>query len=349
MQHRHLHEAVNRTLKDIMQSDKPFGGVPVVFGGDVHQILPVIERGSRPQIVSASLLRSVLWQNIKVLHLKINMRLNTDDLQEREFAKWQLEVGKGGHTDEGGNIDLPDHFKCPQNSVDSLIDSIYPGIYDQAQHSDQYFSERVILASKNDDVDDLNHHILHRFPGQEHIFHSADSIANNENGELLYPPEYLNSINCSGLPLAHLALKVGAPVMVLRNLNMAGGVCNGTRGVLTRIRNRVLEVRLITGEHAGEKIFIPRIRLQPIQGQLPFALCRLQFPVRLCFSMTINKSQGQSVLHVGLDFRSPVFAHGQFYVAISRVRSVHNIKAIWPSDSGGARTKNIVYNEVLLD
>ena len=91
MQHHHLHEAVNHTLKDIMQSDKPFGGVPVVFGGDVHQILPVIEWGSQPQIVSASLLHTVLWQNIKVLHLKINMHLNTNDLQEHEFAKWQLE------------------------------------------------------------------------------------------------------------------------------------------------------------------------------------------------------------------------------------------------------------------
>ena len=89
------------------------------------------------------------------------------------------------------------------------------------------------------------------------MFHSADSIDNNENGELLYPPEYLNLINCSGLPLAHLTLKVGAPVMVLWNLNMAGGVCNGTWGILTRIRNRVLKIQLITGEHAGEKVFVP--------------------------------------------------------------------------------------------
>ena len=104
MQHRHLHEAVNRTLKDIFNPDKPFGGVPVVFSGDFHQILPVIEQGSHPQIVGASLQRSVLWPNIKILHLKINMRLNTDNLEEHNFAKWQLEIGKGGHTDEGGTI-----------------------------------------------------------------------------------------------------------------------------------------------------------------------------------------------------------------------------------------------------
>jgi hypothetical protein len=66
-------------------------------------------------------------------------------------------------------------------------------------------------------------------------------------------------------------------------------------------------------------------------------------------TLLINKSQGQSVLHVGLDFRSPVFTHGQFYVAVSQVRSVHNIKAIWPSTSEVAQMKNIVYNEVLID
>ena len=84
--------------------------------------------------------------------------MNTAYLEEHEFEKWQLEVGKGGHPDENGNIELPDHFKCLENTVTSLIDSIYPVIYDPAQHSDQYFSEWVILASKNDDVDDLNHH-----------------------------------------------------------------------------------------------------------------------------------------------------------------------------------------------
>jgi ATP-dependent exoDNAse (exonuclease V) alpha subunit len=65
--------------------------------------------------------------------------------------------------------------------------------------------------------------------------------------------------------------------------------------------------------------------------------------------MTINKSQGQSVKHVGLDLSSSVFTHGQFYVAVSRVTSVSNIKAIWNEQEEKAITKNIVYTEVLLD
>ena len=64
--------------------------------------------------------------------------------------------------------------------------------------------------------------------------------------------------------------------------------------------------------------------------------------------MTINKSQGQSVQHVGLDLRSPVFTHGQFYVGVSRVTSRENIKVVWNENEAEATTKNIVYSEVLL-
>jgi ATP-dependent exoDNAse (exonuclease V) alpha subunit len=208
------------------------------------------------------------------------------------------------------------------------------------------------LASRNDDVDDINYDILQQFPGEEHVFQSADFIRNNEGhgaeGALMYPMEYLNSINCSGLPLAKLRLKVGCPIMILRNLNPADGVCNGTRGIVTQCRTRVLEVRLLTGENAGKRVFIPRMGMEPTDTQVPFRFCCRQFPVRLSFAMSINKSQGQSVKHVGLALSEAVFTHGQFYVAISRVTSVHNLKIIWDERSQSPTTKNIIYPEVLL-
>src|SRR5271155_141926 len=151
------------------------------------------------------------------------------------------------------------------------------------------------------------------------------------------------------LPLSKLKLKVGCPIMVLRNLNPGGGVCNGTRAVVTRMSDRVLEARLLTGEHAGSTTFIPRLSIIPSNTQVPFDFCRRQFPVKVCFAMSINKSQGQSVDHVGLDFRNAVFTHGQLYVAISRVTSVHNIKAIWDPRFAQPVTKNIVYPEVIID
>ena len=118
------------------------------------------------------------------------MRLNTQVEAERNFAKWQLEIGHGKHTDETGNIKLPDHFKCTENTVESLISNIYPGVNDLPHPPDHYFAQRTILTSRNDDVDDINEKMLSEFPGQEKEFLSADSVKeNNQNGEgeLMYP------------------------------------------------------------------------------------------------------------------------------------------------------------------
>ena len=123
---------------------------------------------------------------------------------------------------------------------------------------------------------------------------------------LNYPIEYLNRITCSRLPIAKLELKAGCPIMILKNLDARHGVCNGSKGILRRYRNRVLEVKLLTEEHVGEKVFIPRILNEPIEEQIAFKFVRRQFPMWLCFSMTINKSQGQLVKHMGLDLRSSV-------------------------------------------
>jgi ATP-dependent DNA helicase PIF1 len=134
-----------------------------------------------------------------------------------------LDIGHRRLSDENGNVNIPAHFHCTENTSESLIQTIYPGITYPVPPTDQYFVECTILASCNDDVDVINRDILRQFPGDTQTFLSADSIKNN-NGDggqevLMYPVEYLNSINCSGLPLHKLDLKAGCPVIVLRNLN----------------------------------------------------------------------------------------------------------------------------------
>jgi len=129
---------------------------------------------------------------------------------------------------------------------------------------------------------------------------------------LNYPVEYLNEVNWSGMPLAKLQLKVGCPVIILKNLDPGNGVCNGSRVIVTQCRSRVLEVELLTGDHKGKRVFIPRISNTPTKEQVAFKFIRKQFPIRVCFVMMINKSQGQTVKHIGQDLWSPVFTHGQF-------------------------------------
>jgi len=94
-------------------------------------------------------------------------------------------------------------------------------------------------------------------------------------------------------------------------------------------------------------MLIPRIRLSSNAETLPVPLKRLQFPVRLAFAMTINKSQGQSVKHVGINLQTLVFFHGQLYVAFPRCTSPLNISLLLPEQSQESRRMlNIVYKEV---
>jgi hypothetical protein len=233
-------------------------------------------------------------------------------------------VGSGHGLPADNSIILPPEMHCG-NTPESLISAIYPAIEDPG-HTDQYYLECTILSGRNDDVDNLNASILSKFPGEESILWSADKVDMENigaNEAHLYPSEFLATLQATGLPLAQLALKPGCPLMLLRNLDPSNGLCNGTHMILLQIRPCVLVCCILGGKHAGQTAFIPQITIKPSNEDMPIPLLCRQFPVHLAFAMTINKSQGQSVAHVGLDLWVPVFSHGQLYVALSRCTSGH--------------------------
>jgi ATP-dependent exoDNAse (exonuclease V) alpha subunit len=115
----------------------------------------------------------------------------------------------------------------------------------------------------------------------------------------------------------------------------------------------------MVGDHAGKRIFLPRIPLCPSDDEMfPFQFKRKQFPIRLSFAMTINKAHGQTIPNAGVYLPEPVFSHGQLYVALSRATARSNIRilVVRPGDKNankkktkvnGTYIKNIVYKEVL--
>ena len=355
MQHRYATKAVDRTCRDLLNTpDQPFGGIPIVFGGDFQQILPVVRNGSSADIVFASLLRSTLWNRIKVLKLTQNMRLVSDP-GAHEFSSWLLDVGHGRGCSDNGTIPLPPAMIS--QDLDTFITQVYPTIGSHPPPPAEYFFNRMILAPRNNDVDDLNTNLLSMMSGNEQVFYSADSVTqeagvDDETSDVnTFPVEFLRSLTASGLPPGELHLKPSCPLILLRNLSPARGLCNGTRFILTRTSTRVLEVKIIGGDHHGKTEFIPRITLTPTadEASFSFQLKRRQFPVRLAFSITINKAQGQSVKHVGIDLRVPVFSHGQLYVALSRATSSQNVKVLLPEDQEDSQTTNVVYPQVLAE
>lgn len=347
-QSRFTHEALDRTLRDICDNDlQLFAGKTIVLGGDFQQTLPVVPNGSQEDIINVSLPRSYLWKHFQFLTLRTNMRLCRSTEDERLFATWLLDVGHGTNIDKNGTVPFDKDMRVPD--TETLINAIFPNI-EHIVPPPTYFLDRLLLAARNKDVDNLNIAILNRFPGEQYTFHSADTIETEPNvysDSHHVPLEYLRSITASGLPPGELRVKKGCPLILLRNLAPARGLCNSTRLILRRATGRVLEVEILGGQHHGEVTFIPRIGLIPSTDTgISFRLRRRQFPVRLAFALTINKAQGQSVRFVGIDLREPVFSHGQLYVALSCATSHERVKVLLPSNDSANRLYNVVFPEI---
>lgn len=209
------------------------------------------------------------------------------------------------------------------------------------------------MTPTNELSDTVNDYIVSLVPGQEKEYLSSDSIARStgldEAYDLLYPVEFLNSLNGNNFPQHHITLKVGVPIMLLRSLNQSVGLCNGTRLIVTSLGTWTIEATIMDGRHRGKSFAIPRIALTLKSTKWPFVLRRRQYPIKVCYSMTINKSQGQTLSVIGVYLKRPVFTHGQLYVAISRVMTKQGLKILIENEQGICtdETKNVVYREVL--
>ncbi|XP_027174571.1 uncharacterized protein LOC113774209 [Coffea eugenioides] len=231
-------EAFEELLKDLMETDEPFGGKVVVFGGDFHQTLPVIQGAAKDQLIQASLLHSSLWSGMHKIKLTQNMRAVLDPA----FSLFLLAVGEGAEPADADNqICLPSHMVIPFHNMNDSFD-------------------RCILTPKNTFVEDINEMMIQRFPGQVFTYTSSDRTI-DQRFQADYE-DFLNTQNPKGLPPHKLVLKENCPLILLRNLNPAEGLCNGTRLICRQLRRHTICAEIAFGQHKGKKIFIPRIPLQ---------------------------------------------------------------------------------------
>ncbi|XP_021769697.1 uncharacterized protein LOC110733937 [Chenopodium quinoa] len=213
--HRHAFEAVDRTFRDIMQlrhptsMEKVFGGKVVVLGGDFGQILPVVKKVGRADVIDASISKSLtIWPHCTVFKLETNMRLLQRDGKLPAIAK----EGE----DEPMWINIPDDLliKAREDSIDEMVESVYLDLL-QEYTNPTYLQQRAILTSKYDMVDKINDHILKMIPGGEKVYKRADRVCpitkTGVNVEALCPTEFLNTLQLPGIPNRELKLKVGCP------------------------------------------------------------------------------------------------------------------------------------------
>ncbi|KAL4555829.1 hypothetical protein LXL04_038458 [Taraxacum kok-saghyz] len=177
-----------------------------------------------------------------------------------------------------------------------------------SEYSRKFFAkggEIAILTPKNEIVQEINDRLLSLFPVDEKKYLSSNNLCHsdflhNDFDESLYSPDVLNGLKPPGLPLYKLVLKVGVPVMLLRNIDQKAGLCNRTRLLVLALGNHVVEAEIISGSNIGTRTFIPRMSLTPSDKRISFTFQRRQFPLAVCFAMTINKSQDLNTKYLDL-------------------------------------------------
>ncbi|XP_074324030.1 uncharacterized protein LOC141660953 [Apium graveolens] len=177
------------------------------------EILPILPKAGRAEIMNASFNKSRLWNSCEVFLLSQNMRLHSGNSDARnkviaDFSKWQLYIGDG-------------KVEC--------IDT------QRADVETEFILERV---SGN----------VHTYLSQDSV---EDRGVDDNDFDSSFPIEYLNSINMPCMPKHELKVKVGVAVMLMRNLNQILGLCNGTRMIVTGCKKNSLECQILCGSQVG--------------------------------------------------------------------------------------------------
>ena len=231
--------------------------------------------------------------------------------QLHRFNQWISSVGAGtGLAHDPEQLVLPSELHCLELPVhgaraDALLDWVYPpnelaALHARSTVDDEgataladWLAKRALVTPINKTVDRINDEMTERFLPHVApiVLHSADALTEEDHGATTV--DVLNSQNYPNFPRHELRLKPGMPLMITINLSPADGLCNGTRVIFQRLggtaAHGVLVCTLATGPRRGEVVLIPRVCLSADRERYGFRWTRLQFPVRLCFAMTINK------------------------------------------------------------
>ncbi|XP_028803307.1 ATP-dependent DNA helicase pfh1-like [Neltuma alba] len=291
-------------------------------------------------------------QVIPTYFLRLSSSSSTDNSKLKLFSDWLLDIGDGriGLPHDGmAEIEVPDDFLIMDyhDPLQSIVEATYPDLLHHLADS-EYLTNRDILTPTVEVVDQINDYMCSLLPGEPIVYFSSHSVSIADQGcasfQELYTIEFLNTIKCSGLPPHRLAVKVGVPIMLVRNIDQAAGLCNGTRLKNTFLGKHFIKAIALNGTSTSQEVLIHRMDMNSSESRLPFMMTRRQFPIILSFAMTINKSQGQSMTNVGLYLRRPVFTHGQLYVALSRVKSMDGIKILILDSDKNPTTRPLMWS-----
>lgn len=275
-------DKIETVARHVRRTERPFGGIQLILCGDFFQLPPVSKNNDGAKFC----FQSEAWQ--KCVHF--NYELRTVHRQKDDvFVKILNSIRIGRVTDD---------------IVDTLKETAKQKI-----ESNGVLATR--LCSHVKEADEINEFQLNELKSETKIYTALDSDSSMTH----ILDQQL------GIP-GKLILKVGAQVMLLRNINVTSGLVNGARGVVIDFKNGIPIVQLWSGTHYEAKM--EKWSIKTSSGAL---VHRKQVPLKLAWAFSIHKSQGLTLDCVEMCL-SRVFDAGQSYVALSRAQSLQSLRVL---------------------
>lgn len=290
-----LLEKLDYIGKKIRKSQKPFGGIQLIFCGDFAQL---------PPVKSDFCFKSPIWEMLiqKNIYLTENMRQT-----ENTYKNILKEVRLGNVTNQTVKI-LQTRIGAPVNGPEGIVPT-------------KLYSHRAEVAKIN--RDSLMRLITNENPIVK--FHATDQVKRKDGLPVnpRYIDQYLGRIDKIFQASKDLELAKGSQVMLLFNLDLKAGLANGSRGVVIDFRNKLPVVRFMNGIETPVSHMTWSMKITDT-----VVVSRKQIPLNLAWACTIHKSQGATLDCAQTDLGASIFSYGQAYTALSRVKSLDGLSIV---------------------
>ncbi|KAM6918859.1 ATP-dependent DNA helicase PIF1 [Xenentodon cancila] len=281
----HFFDKLESVARSVRRSTQPFGGIQLIVCGDFLQLPPV----SKGKEKASFCFQARSWQKV----IQVNMELTEVRRQtDQNFISLLQAVRVGRVTEE-------------------VTSKLMKSAYHQVER-DGILATR--LCTHKDDVELTNQDRLQQLPGAVRVFEAVDS-----------DPDLVKTIDAHSPVGRNIHLKVGAQVMLTKNLDVARGLVNGARGVVVAFeseRHGLPRVRFLCGV---TEVLKPERWVFKSGGGMH--LSRQQLPLKLAWAISIHKSQGMTLDCVEISL-ARVFESGQAYVALSRAQSLEGLRVM---------------------
>ncbi|XP_020881885.1 uncharacterized protein LOC110228549 [Arabidopsis lyrata subsp. lyrata] len=249
-------------------------------------------------------------------------------------------INDGDHAD----IDIPENaslIECPDPIV-TIVSQVYGDSFREQSSYYSYCRDTVILCHTQSDVDQINAYMLSQLPGKEILSHCDDCLV-PEDEDTPSPVDYMliissmfSSVTVPGVPNQILRLKVGAPIMLLADVDPSRGLSTGTRLQILQLGDSMLVTRFATSQRSPrpQEFLIEKMHMFSEKGFFT-PMRRTQYPFTLAFAMTIDQSRGQTFSKVGLYLPKQVLSPpGQRFLAISKVKAATGLTQVLITEEG---------------